>query len=452
MPLFYSPDSPDGSRPAARTARMRSSLAATAASFSPDATPTSSAICALLSAEIAPSGVFSPPKSVPSSGSARGGHVVATASSRRRAGAVDRVSRDTNDPLSSASRSSISLIARSTVWQLKNSYTSFIMEWKKLLWYRQPYPDNYTSPRFLVQLKRNSTVVQYARAQLAFDFALVSLHVSNTLLVVLVFYGVHRLGWDPVRPALAASALTVAAFAVYAVTLRIRQNAELIRVQDEKLRQLLRGQAPDAATQSVAAVAVAVQRSVVVPSGWRTFKSAVLILFYLLTLSPVLKSLTNSTSSDSIWALSAWLCVLNLLFNDFKIDFDRRPAEEASSSNLSQNIALSNAIVLASRLDSNLAAFCFILFSIQISGLFPKFNNFTRENNFTHFHVCQMAFLLLLVDYLIFVIFGFSWVVIWTLGHLIIILGGPQYFLQLQKYKEELQGPWDPAKPVEIQP
>ena len=48
-----------------------------------------------------------------------------------------------------------------------------------------------------------------------------------------------------------------------------------------------------------------------------TAKSALLIYCALLGLSPILKSLTRSTSSDSIWALSTWLMIINIFFFDY---------------------------------------------------------------------------------------------------------------------------------------
>ena len=48
-----------------------------------------------------------------------------------------------------------------------------------------------------------------------------------------------------------------------------------------------------------------------------TVKSAILIYSALLGLSPILKSLTISTTSDSIWALSTWLMCINVFFFDY---------------------------------------------------------------------------------------------------------------------------------------
>lgn len=48
-----------------------------------------------------------------------------------------------------------------------------------------------------------------------------------------------------------------------------------------------------------------------------TAKSAILIYCALLGLSPILKSLTQSTSPDSIWAISSWLIVINVFTFDY---------------------------------------------------------------------------------------------------------------------------------------
>ena len=52
-------------------------------------------------------------------------------------------------------------------------------------------------------------------------------------------------------------------------------------------------------------------------SGAKTLKASILVFLALMSLSPVLKTLTAATSSDSIWALSACLFILNALLADY---------------------------------------------------------------------------------------------------------------------------------------
>lgn len=403
--------------------------------------------------------------------------------------------------------------------------------WKKLLWLKQPYEDNYTDSSFLSQLKRNSTVVKYSYRKLVSDFSLVVLHLSLIMSVIVVFYGTYRLNWNPLKPAILSTTLTTIGFVFYVVTLNIRRNHELIELQQFKIRQLSRTpsnkipQPPSANSTSTILPDVSEMIDLDLidleeyltepspPNVFETFKYSMLIILYLLTLSPVLKSLTNSTSSDSIWALSTWLSILNVMFNDYQIDFPKVSQKEkflhwenilrqnysiassinisrssssssilngenistlnennidkkhninsyliknnldfhnqnAHKSNFSKNIAVSNAIVLASRLQSNAAAFSFILFSIQACGLFPIFNNFTRRCELQGFHYCQLISIVLTVDVIVWYLFGLGWFIVWISSHFMIVIVGPWYFLTLQKYKEELQGPWDAAKPI----
>jgi phosphatidylinositol glycan class C protein len=56
------------------------------------------------------------------------------------------------------------------------------------------------------------------------------------------------------------------------------------------------------------------------PRNWQrlaTVKSAILIYAALLGLSPILKSLTRSTTSDSIWAFTTGLLFMNVAFFDY---------------------------------------------------------------------------------------------------------------------------------------
>lgn len=252
--------------------------------------------------------------------------------------------------------------------------------WKKLLWLKQDYADNYTDSSFLSQLKKNTTVANYSYVKLVNDFALIVLHSSTIVLVSIVFYGVYHESWNPVIPTLVSTLITFIFWVVYMI-ISYMNNLEVASVVG-------------------------------------TLKSSLLILFILLALSPVLKSLTDSTSSDSIWALSCWICVVNVLFNDYVIEF----SGATHTSNLSKNLALSNAILLASRLYSNLAAFSFILFCIQVQGLFPMFNNFTRRCQMLAFHRFQLVAIVGGVNYLVYSILGTSALSCWIALQGIILL------------------------------
>lgn len=196
-----------------------------------------------------------------------------------------------------------------------------------------------------------------------------------------------------------------------------------------------------------------------------TAKSALLIYFTLLGLSPILKSLTRSTSSDSIWAMSFLLFTINIFFFDYS-----SPAPQSITSagknipaSLSTNAALMASTVLASRLPSTGQVFSLTLFSIEVFGLFPVFRRYARLRSWRG-HVALTTLLVVGAGGGVGLILGHGgdgdglWDFPWKSGLMGMVIGvlvtglamgGCSWWLiGLQKYKNEIHGPWDPARPV----
>ncbi|CAN6672864.1 phosphatidylinositol N-acetylglucosaminyltransferase Gpi2p subunit [Trichomonascus vanleenenianus] len=272
--------------------------------------------------------------------------------------------------------------------------------WRKLLWVDQPYPDNYVDESFLSQLKRNSNVQQYLFWDLVTDSSVILLHLSTIVVFGTTFLGIYDRGWDPAWVATASSGVTVMGFVVYD-TVQKHSRDRIVQL-----------------------------------------KSACLILFTILALSPVLKSLTQSTSSDSIWALACWLCLANVCFHDYSF-FPRKQFRPM----LSTNLALCAAIVLASRLPTTLSVFYFVLYSIELFGVFPTFALWVRQTS-RACHWVLLAVCLGLADAGVYSIGGLGLLSVWVLTQAAVAFVFPSLLRSLQKYKNEIQGPWDPAKPV----
>lgn len=409
--------------------------------------------------------------------------------------------------------------------------------WRKLLWLKQPYPDNYVDSSFLSQLKQNSHVQPYSFWILSADFSPVLAHLCSVALFGIVFCGIYSRGWNPTAFATASVILSIAGYiflwtwegGCWDVFNRLKLGNDdgngMAGRDDSNTDTVLKKLAAPTTTDFSFSLA--------------TIKSAMLIVFTILALSPVLKSLTQSTSSDSIWALACWLTLANVLCQDYKganppsvrhannnnnnnnnadnDDNGNGPdfvTEEFRSSSLATNLAMAAAIVLASRLDTTIAVFSFILFSIELFGVFPAFikrirypiptmipkptepasfvgssgtakagpNGGTSKppptfsvalSRYSKTYWILLTFLVIASDIGLWYISGPSVIVsnkaqgqhhhedqdgsdivfrllvllAWFLIQAMVLLVLPFWLLSLQKYKNEIQGPWDPAKP-----
>ncbi|KAI8956831.1 GPI2-domain-containing protein [Daldinia sp. FL1419] len=387
--------------------------------------------------------------------------------------------------------------------------------WKKLLWVKQSYPDNYTDQAtFLENLQRNPRLQPYEFWPLVADSTVILQQVCSVIIFVVCFVGIFQERVSPVAVVGWGSFATFVGWLLWdfwvgqededEVLQRRRSNrSRSIREPSRRGRSVAAGVNPSAASsvtnlaaterypygnpitmrQSHSTSAISLHSSISQASnvGRRssesidtpshrpsspfrngranlrlsTVKSAVLIYFTLLGLSPILKSLTRSTSSDSIWAMSFWLLAINIFFYDYSSGPVKFPAS------LSTNAALMASTVLASRLPSTGQVFSLTLFSIEVFGLFPVFRRYARHRSWKY-HVTLSILLVIGAGGGVGLIVGEEKDVVWPwrsglLGVLVtaiiavIAMGGCSWWLiGLQKYKNAINGPWDQARPIII--
>lgn len=225
----------------------------------------------------------------------------------------------------------------------------------------------------LSQLKRNTTVAKYSYFQLVDDFILIVFYISCILLVDLMFIGIYAKGWDPVRPTVFSTMMCVFIYGI------LRYHYLLSSISRSNLN----------------------------------LKSFILISFMILIVSPILKSLTKSTSSDSIWAISLILCIVNSVFYEYSSTKVYKPT-------ISTNISVSNAIVLASRLNSTSQVFVFMLFAVQANILLPLYDATLRQNRkLKYLHYVSALSTFILVDYWIYKLVNYKFLLYWLLSVLL---------------------------------
>lgn len=194
--------------------------------------------------------------------------------------------------------------------------------WEKVLWKPQPYPDNYIPPDFLSSLRRNSkclssyelppktksnyitaNVKQYKYLPLVLSTCAVTQHLAIIFIFVGTFILLNRDHVDPTQLVWAC----IAAFPIGNIVWEVMEWRDIAAATKKERRTCHRKPAvrtaePDYATESI---------------GLKATKSSILVLLILVTITPVLKTLTAATSSDSIWAFSAILFCLNAILADY---------------------------------------------------------------------------------------------------------------------------------------
>lgn len=197
--------------------------------------------------------------------------------------------------------------------------------WKRILWIRQDYPDNYTDPEFIKHLHRLRYRGKFAWpspqsttsvVQVRTDLVLFYSKLLSTSLVFIAFDFIYHYKVDPLPYAVIMT--------VFILYLSWRSTTR----------------------------------------SWVDLRSSLVITFAMLTLSPVLKSLSKTTASNSIWTLAFWLTLAYV--------GSMSPNPTSQTSNLSTNLLLAIVTVLASRLNSSTQVFCFLLICIQLNLVLPK--------------------------------------------------------------------------------
>ena len=263
--------------------------------------------------------------------------------------------------------------------------------WKKLLWIKQSYPDNYTDPpTFLAHLQRNPRLVPYDFWPLVADSTVIVQHVCSVAIFVCCFVGIYQERVSPLSVVGWGSACTVLGWVLWDMwvgqeersrshfesTYQQNDTDEMAGEEGASMTSSFGAANPVGSTNSqglgltlststsafpstahsrthsrnLSVTSLQTPSSTTSPiatghpSGIPTFssyasippynapaspfsprnqqrlataKSAILIYCALLGLSPILKSLTKSTTSDSIWAMSTWLICINVFFFDY---------------------------------------------------------------------------------------------------------------------------------------
>ncbi|GAM28491.1 hypothetical protein SAMD00019534_116670 [Acytostelium subglobosum LB1] len=276
-------------------------------------------------------------------------------------------------------------------------------KWKKVLYEPQPYPDNYTDETFLKELIQNANFIKYDFWKIVFDSFTVTQQITSVILFVIVFFHALKSTWTLSSLVSMAMGMLVVG---YILIIWIDPTSDFYSIKDSLLH-------------------------------------VILLFGTVYGLSPVLRTLTNSFSDDTIWALTFILLLAHLFFHDYGYTNNDCTVFNAP---ISLNAAIFASVLLSSRLHSNIHVFVLITFAIQMFALFPIVRHHIKRHSL-EFHsgltigLCVACTVLLshMSTLLTFIYIG-------IIGTITFVC--PLWLIFIQKYKNEINGPWDEASVI----
>jgi len=281
--------------------------------------------------------------------------------------------------------------------------------WRKILYEKQEYPDNYIGASFLSSLITNGGWEKLDYLQSIFNTLIIDQRVSVVAIFVMVFHITST-----ATAAIEMMMIINGMFFVLAYCLVLYIN------QPKSIEDLVE----------------------------RIFHNAVQMGLFsgaLFGLAPILRTLTRSYSSDTIYLLTFLLCVVHLAFHDY------HPMNKTTNSNstpatfeatLSLNAAIFASVLLASRLPSSQHAFCFIFLSFCMFLGLPLLSDEIRRHKPERWHAGMTAMISSLAFALI---WGYNKQIAFLFLFILFFINivCTAWLQYIQRYKNNLRGPWD---------
>ncbi|MEQ2307714.1 hypothetical protein AMECASPLE_021058 [Ameca splendens] len=165
-------------------------------------------------------------------------------------------------------------------------------------------------------------------------------------------------------------------------------------------------------------------------------QSAALFLSFTFGFSPVLKTLTESVSTDTVYAMSALMLLAHLVSFPY--------AHPSPPGSLSLNAALFASVCLASRLPGTLHTFAMLTCALLVFALWPCLLQRLRENAPGQFTGVCAGVCVGGVGGLGSQSLGGA--VLLSLALVSVTLICPLLLVRLQRHKDNIHGPWDEAE------
>lgn len=283
--------------------------------------------------------------------------------------------------------------------------------WRKVLYEKQPFEDNYVDPNvFLNELRKNSNVVQHKLSDVMMDSIAIAQNISVVLQFILMFAYVflHYVN---------SGNLLILEFFLFIPAVLLQTNE---------------GEGGDFGKCT--------------PFIWRgeSVLQVVNLGSFILLLSPILSSLTKSTSDDTIIALSVMMMTLHILVTDYRY---LNAYQSKSGQNMAKNCAIFGVVMMVSRIPQGFDGVALLIFGVFCFSFSPDLRHYIRRSS-VRSHLTFSAFLSFLIAIQLW-FFSFFFLLVYLVMLTLVCLCIPACFVYLHKScKFQINGPWDEAKPT----
>ncbi|CAH1786540.1 unnamed protein product [Owenia fusiformis] len=275
-------------------------------------------------------------------------------------------------------------------------------KWKKILYENQGVPDNYVDETFLDEMRKNVYTREYEYWNVVKESGTLTQQASSVCIFVVIFIYMDNNSIKPEILFIVSSILTLIGYIVYHV---ISHNNGIAQGNSR--------------------------------TWWDDFKTCVIFIGFGFGLSPVLMTLTDTISTDTIYAMTAFMLIANVIFHDYSA------TAPVVSGALSLNAAIFASVCLASRLHTTWHAFATVSFAVEIFALWPEFRRKLKKN--VQYSQVTMTITLGVATSVSIATVSLTGAVIFSLLHIFVTFICPAWLISLQPYKNNIYGPWDEA-------
>ncbi|XP_013786689.1 phosphatidylinositol N-acetylglucosaminyltransferase subunit C-like isoform X2 [Limulus polyphemus] len=271
--------------------------------------------------------------------------------------------------------------------------------WKKILYKKQAFPDNYVDQSFLCDLN-NVNGESYSIQQSFFCTTAVTQEICCTCIFVVIF---ANLVSETLSPSfvISSSGLLVVIFYLFFSTFLDKTCYNLLS------------------------------------KGFEDLKSVVIFMSFALGFSSIMKTLTETISTDTVYAMSTFMFLVHLVFHDYGAH------AVIVSETISINAAVFATVCLGSRLPNEIYTFALLLIGAEVFVLSPVPRRYIQEN--CPFGQVVLTVLLTCITMLLMGSFETPYLLCTTIVLVCVNFLCPLYFVYCQAHKRHISGPWDEA-------